>query len=195
MNARKRSPGATAAAAASSTAQDARNATSYNCVGWRGTPSPKSTPHGNEVGLPAVWSSSPDRKQPMRPMAMPSISGHTKASPVEPRTPSSFLAISTPRSPPSRPPMIDLPPKQMLPVGALRSEARKRVRRVVQPIGRSSRRARRRRWRRCRWPGSPRDRPAPAMRGGGARAGTGEADGIGRGFEHGVDQGGRHRRV
>ena len=50
----------------------------------------------------------PLKKQPIRPMIIPIISGRVNKSPEEFTSPIIFLQISTPTSPPNNPPIIDL---------------------------------------------------------------------------------------
>jgi hypothetical protein len=51
---------------------------------WRPIPSPRSTAQGSVVGAPKVASARPLKKQPSRPMTIPSAKAPTKTTPVEP---------------------------------------------------------------------------------------------------------------
>ena len=105
----RRLPGCAGARAATSTARARRKSASYTCVGWRRTPSPKSTPQGSDVATPNVWSSSPVRKQPIRPMAIATASGTANRSPVRESMRRRRFAPSTASQPPAIPPTIVLP--------------------------------------------------------------------------------------
>lgn len=85
-----------------------RKISSYNAIGWRRMPSPRSIPVKNVVSDPYVNSFTPERKHPIRPIKMPAISGGVKRSPDELVSPMLFLATSTPMSPPKSPPIIVL---------------------------------------------------------------------------------------